>query len=384
MATTFYSTASSGFRCRCDYNVSSTNTTTTVSGTIYLQHNGAAQSMALGWVAGIGWGNYSTDDYISVTTAEVTSVAKHTSWTNVKSTTFSFPYSNSHSASTVYLIIATGNVLVNKGIARNAVTIPAKPSYAVTYYSYNGTVWANDTKYYNETYRLLRSTPTRSGYVFDRWNTQADGSGTDYAAYSTYTTNEPLALYAQWYAVPTISSLTVVRCDAQGQEDSDGHCALVTCVWSIASETATVTGKITPQGGTQTAFAFSEGSTGTSGTAIAIISANNGLEIDPDTQYVVEVTATNNAYSSATTSVNEILTRAYFVMDFKAGGLGVGIGRAAPTNGLEIGYETSFDENVNFYADVLIDISNYQISGTVDKEIYDALVSLGWDSDVIV
>ena len=71
-------------------------------------------------------------------------------------------------------------------------------------------------------------------------------------------------------------------------------------------------------------------------------------------------------------------------MDFKAGGLGVGIGRAAPTNGLEIGYETSFDENVNFYADVLIDISNYQISGTVDKEIYDALVSLGWDSDVIV
>ena len=231
---------------------------------------------------------------------------------------------------------------------------------------------------------MLRSTPTRSGYVFDRWNTQADGSGTDYAAYSTYTTNEPLALYAQWYAVPTISSLTVVRCDAQGQEDSDGHCALVTCVWSIASETATVTGKITPQGGTQTAFAFSEGSTGTSGTAIAIISANNGLEIDPDTQYVVEVTATNNAYSSATTSVNEILTRAYFVMDFKAGGLGVGIGRAAPTNGLEIGYETSFDENVNFYADVLIDISNYQISGTVDKEIYDALVSLGWDSDVIV
>ena len=129
MATTFYSTASSGFRCRCDYNVSSTNTTTTVSGTIYLQHNGAAQSMALGWVAGIGWGNYSTDDYISVTTAEVTSVAKHTSWTNVKSTTFSFPYSNSHSASTVYLIIATGNVLVNKGIARNAVTIPAKPLF---------------------------------------------------------------------------------------------------------------------------------------------------------------------------------------------------------------------------------------------------------------
>jgi hypothetical protein len=31
-----------------------------------------------------------------------------------------------------------------------------------------------------------------------------------------------------------------------------------------------------------------------------------------------------------------------------------------------------------------IDLSDYQTTGSVDKELYDAIVALGWDSDVLV
>lgn len=347
MAITFYSTARDGFRCRCDYNVSSTSLKTTISGTIYLQHKGAKETLIFGEKAGIDCELFKPT-WSTVETAEVTSVAKHTDWTNVKSKAFSFSFNREHKAQTAYIFIGSGS-LPDEGGVTKSVTIPVKPSYAIKYYANGGgNVPSADTKWYNET-AYIGIAGVRSGYVFKSYNTKADGTGTTYTPNQSYTTNAALNLYAQWHAIPVISSLTVVRCDDQGVENPNGTCALVTCVWSIASDTATVTGKITPQTGSAVAFVFREGSTGTSGTAIALISENNGCAIDVDTQYIVEITATNNAYSRAKTSLNEILTRAYFVMDFKAGGLGVGIGRAAPTNGLEIGYETFFDENVTMY-----------------------------------
>ena len=36
------------------------------------------------------------------------------------------------------------------------------------------------------------------GKVFSKWNTKADGTGTDYAAAATYAAAADLALYAVW------------------------------------------------------------------------------------------------------------------------------------------------------------------------------------------
>lgn len=47
--------------------------------------------------------------------------------------------------------------------------------------------------------------PTKGGYKFLKWNTAANGSGTNYSAGATYSTNANLTLYAQWQVVDNIT-----------------------------------------------------------------------------------------------------------------------------------------------------------------------------------
>ena len=53
----------------------------------------------------------------------------------------------------------------------------------------------------------IATTPIRTGYTFKEWNTSSDGTGTSYAAGSTYSTDADLELFAQWEAIKT--TLTV-------------------------------------------------------------------------------------------------------------------------------------------------------------------------------
>jgi uncharacterized repeat protein (TIGR02543 family) len=53
----------------------------------------------------------------------------------------------------------------------------------------------------------LPSAPSYPGYTFAGWNTEANGSGTNYSAGATYTLSGSVTLYAQWTANPTTSVL---------------------------------------------------------------------------------------------------------------------------------------------------------------------------------
>jgi uncharacterized repeat protein (TIGR02543 family) len=70
----------------------------------------------------------------------------------------------------------------------------------------SGTVPSSQTKLYNVNLTLQTNTGSlvRSGYTFAGWNTAADGSGTDYAAGGTYTSNEGLTLYALWKQIYSV------------------------------------------------------------------------------------------------------------------------------------------------------------------------------------
>lgn len=224
-------------------------------------------------------------------------------------------------------------------------------NHTVTYNANGGSsAPAKQEKVYGTALKLATTQPSRSGFKFMKWNTKANGTGTNYSPGATYSTEANLTLYAIWEAIPTISSLTCYRCNSSGTQNDEGTYGYVNCVWSMSGaggESATVTGTITPQyGGSAKSFTFRSGASGTGGTATAIIGPSNGMALDIDMQYTIAITITNKSQKATR---NNIITRAFFVMDWKAGGQAIGIGRAAPQTGLEVGYVAHFDDNLNFY-----------------------------------
>ncbi len=81
-----------------------------------------------------------------------------------------------------------------------AVTVSAP--YTVSYNANNGTgAPGSQTKAQDITLKLSTTTPTRTGYTFNGWNTNNSGTGTNYAAGANYTANANVTLYAKWTAV---------------------------------------------------------------------------------------------------------------------------------------------------------------------------------------
>ena len=72
-------------------------------------------------------------------------------------------------------------------------------TYTISYNANGGSgAPTAQTKTYGTDLTLTTSTPTRSGYTFDGWNTKSDGSGTNYSAGGKFTTNANTTLYAKW------------------------------------------------------------------------------------------------------------------------------------------------------------------------------------------
>lgn len=98
-----------------------------------------------------------------------------------------------------YAIDSAGDNASDVSTTKNVATIPAWSSYAVAYNANGGTgAPGNQTKWYNETLTLSTTKPTREGYTFKCWNTNARGTGTNYNPGASYTGNAALSLYAVW------------------------------------------------------------------------------------------------------------------------------------------------------------------------------------------
>ena len=78
-------------------------------------------------------------------------------------------------------------------------TVGALSSYKITYNANGGSgAPGQETKYYDITKQLSSTIPTRTGYTFVKWNTKADGTGTNYNPGANYTSNSAVTLYAIW------------------------------------------------------------------------------------------------------------------------------------------------------------------------------------------
>ena len=83
-------------------------------------------------------------------------------------------------------------------------------TYKITYVANNGLTGDSaeadvvKPKLAGTTYTVLNNSDSSLGFTapdtksFSKWNTKADGSGTDYAAAATYSTDADLKLYAVW------------------------------------------------------------------------------------------------------------------------------------------------------------------------------------------
>ena len=93
---------------------------------------------------------------------------------------------------------------------KTAITAP--PTHTIHFEQNGGTGMMNDQNVNeNEPTALFGNTFTRTGFVFDGWNTEADGTGDYYADGTTVTLWDDLTLYAQWEPIYTITIAEVAH-----------------------------------------------------------------------------------------------------------------------------------------------------------------------------
>ena len=180
------------------------------------------------------------------------------------------------------------------------VTLYAIWNRTVTFHANNGSgAPSAQTAVKSSAITLSSTIPTRSGYRFTGWNTAQNGSGTAYAAGSTYAKDMPtVTLYAQWQVVLNITNLTVARGNYAGSTftaDPMGTHVKVSYSWNDGGNGASTPPVFTTQAAGPQIDSISGVST-VSGTATRYIQ-HPGVASE-----IISVTATN-ADGSMTESV---------------------------------------------------------------------------------
>ena len=219
--------------------------------------------------------------------------------------------------------------------ANGTVQIRARPSYTVSYNANGGTgAPASQTKWYGENLNLSSTRPTRSNYTFQGWATSAGGT-VAYQPGGTVAENRALALYAVWKIAsmpPVIDTVTVNRCSQDGTITADGDHAGIWIEWHVdtAADTSN-TGRsiaITVAAPGQTGTSATEEISGASGSMWRVF---DGAKLDQ--AYTVTVALTD---LHQTTRTSATIPPASFLLDINWEGTGIGIGQAAPDQGIAI------------------------------------------------
>lgn len=324
-------TAGNGYnnwRCMIGYDLATTSTAVT----IHMGNHRTRVMTGENLYPGYDSGHTTESGYIKI---GGTTVYTATSWfdTGVNDNV-SRTYTRTHSAQTVTLELSfTANNAMSTGAssydyptgyfsgtstASTTVTIPARPSYAVTYNANGGTgAPASQVKWHDETLTLQAATPTRTQYKFLYWNTKADGTGTRYYAGASYAANAALTLYAIWQKAwdkPTLSNLSAVRCGQDGTPDECGGYLKVSVDWTIDS-IQLITHQSDPQAFSVTASSAAHGQSwtdsgvpsGLSGTRTVVLGDGTAR---PDAAYALAASVTD-ANSSASASASLAVSATY-------------------------------------------------------------------------
>ena len=109
----------------------------------------------------------------------------------------------------------------------------------------------------------------RSGYIFARWNTSADGSGTSYSPSNTFIISANTTLYAQWTLVPSNYTVTY-----DGNTNDDGSPPIDVLSPYSPGSTVTVLGNNTPPALEKTNYVFAGWNTLPNGSGTTYVGGN--------------------------------------------------------------------------------------------------------------
>ena len=205
---------------------------------------------------------------------------------------------------------------------------------------------SSQTKTYGKTLVLTTNKPTRTNYNFEGWGLSSNTSTVTYNAGGNYTKNASDTLYAVWtlaYTKPRITNFSVRRVNQNGQNDDQGTICKAIFNWATdkANPTITVSYRQTTSSGWNNINLTASGTSGS-------VSQNLSPAFSIDNSYEIKVTVADDAGSSYATRT---LPSAKFLIDFKAGGDGIAIGKAAENAGFDVYMDTKFEKKVAIYGE---------------------------------
>lgn len=216
-----------------------------------------------------------------------------------------------------------------------AVDVPPKPSHTVSYNANGGSgAPGSATKWYGEDFYISNQKPTRANHVFQYWSTASNGSGTRYNPGQRYFPDENVTLYAVWKLAtkpPVIQSFTAQRVNEAGDMSESGTRVKLYVTWKCdtsgdsANTVQSVTIAVQDGGTWKDTPVTASGATGTGTVTLT------GLSADASWRFRATV---RDKYGTVNTYTTVGPQR--FLLDFSAGGRGIGIGVGAPAEGVAI------------------------------------------------
>lgn len=222
------------------------------------------------------------------------------------------------------------------GVSRSdiRVNVPALPHTTVSYNANGGTgAPGSQTKWWGEFLTLSNTRPTRANHTFLGWATSANGA-VAYQPGGRYGADNNVTLYAKWKLntkPPTIQSFTAQRVDEAGDMAESGTRVKLYVTWKCdtsgdsANTVQSVTIAVQDGGTWKETPVTASGATGTGTVTLT------GLSADASWRFRATVRdkyGTVNAYTTVGPQ--------RFLLDFSAGGRGIGIGVGAPAEGVAI------------------------------------------------
>lgn len=214
------------------------------------------------------------------------------------------------------------------------ISVPPLPSHTVSYNANGGSgAPGNQTKWWGEVLTLSNTRPTRANHTFLGWATSANGA-VAYQPGGRYGADNNNTLYAVWKLAtkpPTIQSFTAQRVDEAGNMVESGTRVKLYVTWKCdtsgdsANTVQSVTIAVQDGGTWKETPVTASGATGTGTVTLT------GLSADSSWRFRATV---RDKYGTVNTYTTVGPQR--FLLDFSAGGRGIGIGVGAPAEGVAI------------------------------------------------